>query len=207
MTDPETESLLANPLKFRLEMGFNMEAGRGVPAVVRRHGGAGSAVGAHYDEPRTEKAICNVDLLNVRGWLQCRLPIEFLLSSIGAGENTCVLEGDEVRGAAKFGNAPQDGSEIYLLSRIELAYREDAGDQSFRLTANIALGEPLVSTFIYHGPVDVSDVTFQATMMVHFRDIFSFVFPTTKVHAAAIIARLDQAFALTVAMPRMTVNK
>ena len=154
--------------------------------------------------PWTCRAICNEEMLEVRAF-SCRLPFEFLLASIGAGENACVLEGEDARGAASFGGPPQDGSETYRLRRIELTYHETAGE-SFHLVAGVELGEPIPSTFVYRGPKDIG-TAYEAAMDVEFRDIFKFICPTTKVHAAALIAKLDQEFGLKLDMPLFFVSK
>jgi hypothetical protein len=203
MNDAMTPKVIADALKF-LAAGFEMAADAGVPAVVRCTAGPAGSENTYYHEPRTCRATCNVEMLEVRAF-SCRLPIAFLLGSIGARENTCVLEGEDARGAASFGGPPQDGSETYRLRRVELTYRETA-DQRFHLTARVELGEPIPSTFVYRGPKDIGAV-YEAAMDVEFREIFKFICPTTKAHAEALIAKLDQEFGLRIDMPAFFVSK
>jgi hypothetical protein len=201
MTGAEDARLIADGLKF-LAAGFEMAAESGAPASVRRIMPP-PAPGERVEGERTKaRASCSVESMQV-GDFGFRLPFEFLLGSIGLPENACEMSGEEARGAASFGN-PQDYCETYRLSRVALRY--EGQDEGFRLTAELELGERLPPIYAQPG-VGGPRGTYQAVIDVAFRDIFRFLFPTTKAHAEAIRAKLDQTLGLQVAMPSFYVSK
>ncbi len=204
MPDRADPKLIANALKF-LAAGFDMMATAGVPGVIRTLRTVAGQAEPVCEREKSVNAFCNVEMLEL-GDFSASLPHEFLLRSIGSGENRLVLEGAQARGSASFGGPPQDGSETYRLGRIELNYTEAPGER-FAMVVAMKLGEPIMSTFVYHAPVDDPDVTYQARFEVEFKDIFSFLTPTTKPHAEAVRAALAERFGLQVDMPQFTVKE
>ena len=204
MADEVDAKIISRALKF-LAAGFDMMATAGVPAVLRTLRTVGGSTEDVCEREKQVTAYCNVEMLEL-GSFSASLPHEFLLRSIRSGENRIVLEGGQAKGSASFGGPPQDGSETYLLGRIELAYQQVSSDR-FRLVVDMKLGEPIASTFIYHAPVDDPDVTYQARLEVEFKDIFAFLTPTTKPHAEAIIGVLAERFALQIDLPHFYVKE
>lgn len=202
MAKASEAKLIANALKF-LAAGFDMMATAGVPAVFRtlRRVGAEDVC----EDETSVNAYCNVELLEL-GRFSASLPHEFLVQSLRSGANHVVLEGDAAKGSASFGGPPQDGSESYVVGRIELFYAEPAPER-FSMVVDIKLGEPIESSFIYHSPVDQTDLTYQARFDVNFKDIFEFVTPTTKLHAQDIIGVLAERFGMQIDMPPFYVSE
>ena len=203
MSDRADAKTIAKALKF-LAAGFDMMATAGVPAVLRTLRTVAGSAGQVCEGEKTVTVYCSVEMLQL-GRFEARLPHQFLLESIRSGENHIVLEGEEAKGSASFGGPPQDGSETYFLSRIEIAYSEPSDDR-FGLVVDVKLGEPIAHTFCYSAPVDDPDVTYQARFEVAFNDIFEFLTPTTKPHAEAIIGVLAERFGLQIDLPPFTVK-
>jgi hypothetical protein len=204
MTDRAEAKTIAKALKF-LAAGFDMMATAGVPAVLRTLRTVAGSAEPVCEREKAVTAYCSVEMLQL-GSFEARLPHQFLLRSIRSGDNRIVLEGDEAKGSASFGGPPQDGSETYFLSRIEIAYTEPSADR-FGLVVDMKLGEPIAHTFCYNSPVDDPDVTYQARFEVAFKDIFEFLTPTTKPHAEAIIDALAERFGLQIDLPPFTVKE
>ena len=86
------------------------------------------------------------------------------------------------------------------------AYREIRG-QSFRLTIDMELGEPIPGTFVHRGPADPAGTVYRAILDVEFENLFKFLFPTTKSHGQVLAARIEKCFGLTLATPTFHVAR
>ena len=196
--------LIAKALRF-LATGFDLAAGAGVPGIVRKlrklSGGAEEACGRDWKV----NAFCSVEMLHM-GSFEAALPHDFLMRAIASGSERCVLEGGAARGSASFGGPPQDGSETYFLERVELNYRELPGAR-FSLVVDMTLGEPIMHTFVYRGPVREPDMIYRVELEAEFKEIFRFLSQTTKRHAEAIVRAFDERFGLKVEMPGFYINE
>ena len=204
MSDRADAKTIAKALKF-LAAGFDMMATAGVPAVLRTLRTVAGSADPICESEKAATAYCNVEMLQF-GSFEARLPHQFLLQSMRSGDNHIVLEVHEAKGSASFGGPPQDGSETYFLSRVEIDYSEPSAER-FALVVDMKLGEPIAHTFIYHAPVDDPDVTYQARFEVAFEDIFEFLTPTTKPHAQAVIGVLAQRFGMQLDLPPFYVKE
>jgi hypothetical protein len=203
MADHVDPKLIADGLRF-LAAGFDLAAKTGVPAVIRtlklRDGGEEVC-----EREIRVRAVCADETLDMQSFAT-RFPHEFLLLSIGSNGHRKIFENGDALGAASFGGPPQDGSETYKIRRVELIYDEVPG-HGFQLVVNMQLGEPGMSTFVHRGPVDQSELIYQARLEVEFANIFSFLAPITKQHAEEIRDKLSQRFGLQVDMPSFYVSK
>ena len=195
--------IMAKALRF-LATGFEMASESGVSARLERVDAGADPSPYAAGLPKDVRVNCTSDYLHI-GLFSARLPVDFLVQSIGRGASEITLHERAGWVQARAGLAEFDGAERYAMSRVHVAYSDVRG--GFAMAVTMQLGDPVTNTFVYAAAIDRSSEMYRVSFEVAFGDLFRFVFPVTKAEAEALISCISERRGIEVPHPPFYVSK